>query len=242
MKKSLGAARLGAISCVVLLPIIVGCDSAEPLDLNEALSAGHVTLHDLAGNDLVYGEGAVTGEIENTSGRPISLNLSLDIPLFFRNLGPAQSMVSTGFSLEMGVGAEISEDGIFVTLAPKARFKVEFLAFCVDEDLDIPGVEAEFVVGEVPDEVLSALHSAGPVEENMDDLVSYQLQLWEALQADAPQSSDRRGGAEEPISAKETLAAEGASAAEEPAAAEELEEPVVANETDSSDPEDSSNR
>ena len=221
VKKGWRAGRLAAASCIVWLPMIVGCVPAEPLDLGEALSAGHVTLHDLAGNDLYHGEGAVTGELENTSERPVSLNLSLDIPLFFRNLGPAQSMVSTGFSLDLGVGAEISEDGIRVTLAPKARVKIEFLAFCVDQDLAVPGQDAEFVVAKVPDDVLSALQRVGPVEPNLDDLKSYQHRLWEELALEASQSSDQSAVAEEPAAAGESAAAEEPATAGEPLGPEE---------------------
>jgi len=114
-------------------------------DLLDEINARRIQLSSMAGNGSSSGT-AVTGYLTNETAAAIRLNINLSRPLFLVNSGPSQNMIATQVLLG---GGRYSSDGrrSFITLPPRGRAAVVFVAYCADFDKDNPDVSDRFSVG-----------------------------------------------------------------------------------------------
>lgn len=106
--------------------------------------------------------------------------VNLPRPLFLVNQGLSQNMVATGVYLSSG---QYSTDGRrpFITLRPKSRTAVIFVAYCVDFDKDNPSVRDRFTVGSIPpviEPVLTNIRAYVIANPKADITVAAQAAVW----------------------------------------------------------------
>lgn len=118
----------GVVACAMQVAV------AE--DLAVELDSGQITMEAATGNGASSGY-AVEGYLVNQHTIEVSVDISLNRPLFMRNRGRGQNMVATHVYLG---GGRYQSDGrrSFISLKPKLRTRVQFVAYCVDFEKDNP--------------------------------------------------------------------------------------------------------
>lgn len=136
-------------------------------DLATALDRGHVALEAASGNGASSGP-AVDAYLINQRNTEVSLDVSLRQPLFLRNRGRGQNMFVTKVYLQ---GGGYVSDGFssFISLQPKRRTRVQFIAYCADFDKDNPSATEELVRDVSPVSLLPLLQSIRNYESSHPD-------------------------------------------------------------------------
>ena len=172
-------AALGAI--LLLCWTALAAQAQTVRDLAQAVASGDVVLVEVTGNGGSSGT-ALEGVLVNSSARIIRIDVSLKVPLFFRNKGPGQNMLATNV---YGRGGSYFRQGgrSFLRLRPRERLQVVLLAYCADFEKDNPTRDSSFRETAIPKKLgsiaakISAYQKQHP---NLDLTVAAQLALWRA--------------------------------------------------------------
>lgn len=148
-------------------------------DLAAALDRGHVALEAASGNGASSGL-AVDAYLINQRNTEVSLDVSLRQPLFLRNRGRGQNMFVIKVYLQ---GGGYLSDGFrsFISLQPKRRTPVQFIAYCADFDKDNPSATEEFVRDVSPVSLLPLLQSISNYKlshPDQDVTIAAQTAIW----------------------------------------------------------------
>ncbi|MBI2481516.1 MAG: tetratricopeptide repeat protein [Planctomycetia bacterium] len=148
-------------------------------DLAAVLDRGHVALEAASGNGASSGL-AVDAYLINQRNTEVSLDVSLRQPLFLRNRGRGQNMFVIKVYLQ---GGGYLSDGFrsFISLQPKRRTPVQFIAYCADFDKDNPSATEEFVRDVSPVSLLRLLQSISNYElshPDQDVTIAAQTAIW----------------------------------------------------------------
>ncbi len=148
-------------------------------DLAAALDRGHVALEAASGTGASSGL-AVDAYLINQRNTEVSLDVSLRQPLFLRNRGRGQNMFVIKVYLQ---GGSYLSDGLrsFISLQPKRRTPVQFLAYCADFDKDNPSKTEELVRDASPVSLLPLLQSISNYQSshpNQDITTATQTAIW----------------------------------------------------------------
>lgn len=148
-------------------------------DLAAALDRGHVALEAASGTGASSGL-AVDAYLINQRNTEVSLDVSLGKPLFLRNRGRGQNMFVIKVYLQ---GGGYLSDGLrsFISLQPKRRTPVQFLAYCADFDKDNPSKTEELVRDALPVSLMPLLQSISNYQSshpNQDITTATQTAIW----------------------------------------------------------------
>lgn len=148
-------------------------------DLSVELDAGQITLESATGNGASSGN-AVEGYLINQRSVEVSVDISLKRPLFMRNRGRGQNMIATHVYLG---GGQYQSDGrrSFISLMPKQRTRVEFVAYCVDFEKDNPAATDAFTIDASPsnlDAVVAAIGAYSRLHPDEDITSAAQAAIW----------------------------------------------------------------
>lgn len=148
-------------------------------DLRDEIDAGRVQLVSVAGNGSSSGT-AITAYLLNETATVKRVDVNLSRPLFLVNTGSSQNMI--GIQVYLSDGA-YSRDGrrSYITLRPRVRTGVLFVAFCVDFDKDNPSERDRFSIGTVPPVLAPVMANIrGYISENpnVDVTVAAQAAVW----------------------------------------------------------------
>ena len=141
--------------CVALiLPLLAEC---AVNDLPTEMQAGRIVLDSAKGNGASSGN-AVDGILINKHNNDIQLDINLSRPLFMRNQGRGQNMVATRVLLQNG---QYVTDGRLssITLKPKVRTAVQFIAYCVDFEKANPTSDDKLVPDSLPSDLITVLNN-----------------------------------------------------------------------------------
>jgi hypothetical protein len=167
---------------VVLLFLSWGVDTSAQTtisDLSAEVESRRVQLESMAGNGGSSGT-VISGYLVNEATTQIRIDVNLSRPLFLVNRGSSQNMVVTGVYLS---GGQYSTDGrkSFITLRPKSRTAVTFVAYCADFDKDNPSERDRFAVGSIPpvlEPVMANIRAYAIANPNADITVAAQAAVW----------------------------------------------------------------
>ena len=148
-------------------------------DLATEIDAKRIALESATGNGASSGN-AVEGYLVNQNSEEVHIDISLLRPLFMRNRGLGQNMVATRVLL--AGGRYFSEDKrSFISLKPKERTPVEFVAYCVDFEKDNPTRTDSFSLETSPaslDHVMKAIIDYSRQNPLKDITVAAQAAIW----------------------------------------------------------------
>ncbi len=148
-------------------------------DLRDEIDAGRVQLVSVAGNGSSSGT-AITAYLINETATARRVDINLSRPLFLVNAGSSQNMIAIQMYLS---GGAYSLDGrrSFITLRPRVRTGVLFVAFCVDFDKDNPTERDRFSIGSVPPvlaPVMANIRAHLTANTNADVTAAAQAAVW----------------------------------------------------------------
>jgi hypothetical protein len=156
----------------------------EVEDLTAALDRGYVTIEETSGTGASSGP-AMHAYLVNQRETEIILDISLKQPMFFRNRGRGQNMIAIKVYLR---GGRYQSDGSrsFISLEPKLRTPVQFIAYCFDFDRDNPSNAERLVpdASSVNPLLASLLPLFGSIRNyesshpNQDITVAAQVAVW----------------------------------------------------------------
>ncbi len=165
----------------VLIWSLSGSLSAQTVisDLRDEIDAGRVQLASVAGNGSSSGS-AITAYLINETAKARRVDVNLSRPLFLVNSGSSQNMIAIQVYMS---GGAYSSDGrrSFITLRPRVRTGVLFLAFCVDFDKDNPTERDSFSIGSVPPvltPVMANIRAHLTANTNADVTSAAQAAVW----------------------------------------------------------------
>lgn len=160
-------------------PSSLGLTQEVVEDLAAALDRGHVALEAASGTGASSGF-AVDAYLINQRNTEVSLDVSLRQPLFLRNRGRGQNMFVIKVHLQ---GGSYLSDGLrsFISLQPRRRTPVQFLAYCADFDKDNPSKIEELVRDASPVSLLPLLQFISNYQSshpNQDITTAAQTAIW----------------------------------------------------------------
>jgi len=155
--------------------------SNSPGDMADLIDAGLVKLLRSNGNGNSSGA-AVEGSIQNTSSKPLAIDIVMSRPVYFRNGGRGQNMIA---SMVLGDDGGYMSNGSnsFVQLAPNEQANVQFIAFCADFEKDNPSASDTFTLGDPPPQllgVMSKIAAYSRANPESDVTVPGQVAVWMA--------------------------------------------------------------
>ncbi len=133
-----------------LIFILAGTTNAQMdvQDLYSEIEAGHVKLGEVNGNGNSSGA-AVEGYLFNETSIEKNISINLKQPIFFSNGRAGQNMIAMRVFYHNG-GFFKSGQKSFISLQPKEKKKIVFIAYCVDFDKDNPSDSDTFTISSVP--------------------------------------------------------------------------------------------
>lgn len=170
---------LACMSCLVITSGTVGQSNVE--QLHNAIAEGDITIEAVAGTGGSSGM-VIEAYLVNQGPVDQDINVHLDFPIYFANLGEGQNMVAT--QLYERNGAYLS-DGTqsFVRVTANSRIAITFVAYCADFGKDNPTKEDLFTLEDIPPEIHGVVRSIAAAEQASPDAdltVAAQLALWVA--------------------------------------------------------------
>lgn len=165
---------------LVFFGLSVALYAQTPLkDLAAELDAKRIALESPTGNGASSGN-AVEGYLVNQNSEEVHIDISFVRPLFMRNRGLGQNMVATRVLL---AGGRYVSDGkrSFISLKPKERTPVEFVAYCVDFEKDNPTRTDSFSLETSPpslDHVVKAIIDYSRHNPFKDITAAAQAAIW----------------------------------------------------------------
>ena len=172
------------VAPVAVKPDLAKPQATEPVktvveDFATALNRGHIAIDGASGNGASSGF-AIDAYLTNHHNIEVSLDISLKQPIFMRNRGRGQNMIVTKVYLH---GGAYQSDGFrsFISLQPKVRTPVQFVAYCFDFEKDNPSKDEEFTRDALPNNLLPLLQSISKYDTlhpNEDVTVAGQVAIW----------------------------------------------------------------
>lgn len=147
--------------------------------LSELLRTGKLEILSMSGNGSSSGA-ALEGQVFNPTSAPLSVDVHLLEPIYFRNLGQAQNMIATRV-YEADGGYFVLGDRAFIEVPAGEVMEVLLVAYCADFELDNPGRDSRFVMEEMPPELLDTARKVAAYEASRPDedaMVALQLAVW----------------------------------------------------------------
>lgn len=133
------------ILCVLsFLLTFTGIVQAETqtYDLRAMMESGKITVKGVAGNGSSSGA-SLEGYLVNETSKGINLDTSLSEPIYFRNSGVGQNMITLQV---YGADGRYKKSGqhSFITLRPHTQTLVKFIAYCTDYEKENPSSSEVF--------------------------------------------------------------------------------------------------
>jgi len=148
-------------------------------DLWGAIFKGTVTLVEARGNGASSGA-SVEGILENTTAGELHIDVFLSKPLFLVNRGAGQNMLAIQvYRRDQGYRSDGKNS--FITLKPRQRLPVTFVAFCVDFDKENPRPSETFAMSSPPaaiENVMRNIISFARLNPDQDITVPAQVAVW----------------------------------------------------------------
>jgi len=173
--------RLAVAFSLFLLIGAFGTAHAQVLvgDLSAVIDNGTVGLVKATGTGSSSGT-SVEGYLENRTEREVRINVYLSKPLFLVNHRKGQNMIAS--QIYHGDGAYRSDGKqSFITLKPRARSRVVFVAYCVDFEKDNPSGDEAFSLGAPPpslEVVMKNLTNYARSNPDIDITAAAQVAVW----------------------------------------------------------------
>lgn len=148
-------------------------------DLSEAIDNSMVVLEDANGTGASSGS-SVNGVLVNQTDRELHIDVYLYKPLFLINRGRGQNMIASQVYYKNG-GYRSDGKRSFITLQPKKRSRITFIAYCADFDKSNPSEAEEFIVASPPEslrEVMRNIIKFSKQNPNTDITVAAQVAIW----------------------------------------------------------------
>lgn len=126
-------------------------------DFSSAIESGAVLLERSNGTGASSGS-SVEGSITNETDQELNIDVYISKPIYLVNRGSGQNMVATQV---YGRDGGYMSDGkrSFISLKPRERFPVNFIAYCADFEKDNPSPGESFAVGELPGELAQVMRN-----------------------------------------------------------------------------------
>lgn len=186
--------RLAAVFSIFVLFGPFGTTHAQVLvrDLSGVIDNGTVGLLEATGTGASSGT-SVEGYLENRTEREVHINVYLSKALFLVNRGKGQNMIAS--QVYHGDGAYRSDGKqSFITLKPRKRSRVAFVAYCVDFEKDNPSTDEVFNLGAPPPSlkvVMSNITNYARINPQIDITIAAQVAVWLAQGQSPKQIAER---------------------------------------------------
>ena len=178
----------------IALTIVLIASGSHAEDLVMLLNADEVRIEQVQGTGYSSGL-ALQGNLVNTSGRNLEIDVVPSSALYFANRQPGQNMV---------IVALLERDGSYYTLGNKAFVEVQrgatlpisLIAYCADFDLDNPQSNHTFAVSSLPTTLVGIAEAIRREEERnieigSDNTTALQVALWLAQGVSADEIRER---------------------------------------------------
>ena len=169
------------LPCLSVLLALAQASYAEVdvKDLAVELDEGHISVEAATGNGGSSGN-AVDAYVVSKRSVEVSVDITLNRPLFFRNRGRGQNMIATHVYLGSGQYQKSGRKS-FITLKPSVRTRVSFVAYCVDFEKDNPSNTDTFAVDSPPSKlggVMKTISAHAAAHPDDDITAAAQAAIW----------------------------------------------------------------
>lgn len=117
-------------------------------DLEKAIAEGLIRTEAVTGNGSSSGA-SLRGYLINETASEINVDTTFSNPIFFKNGGSGQNMVALQVYGDDGRYRKSGRRS-FITLPPRAKSTVRFVAYCADFEKDNPSENEQFSAGTLP--------------------------------------------------------------------------------------------
>ncbi|MDR1308135.1 MAG: hypothetical protein LBK74_11245 [Treponema sp.] len=148
-----------------------------PADLEDTLNEGTVRLQ--AGGIGSSSGASVTGYLTNTTSSAVAVSIYISNGIYLRNSKAGQNMAAVQVYLADGRYYSRGTDR-FITLEPKVRTEVIFIAFCADFEKENPTDRERFTFTAMPSSIQLTVNKISRyLRDTEGDLVNAaQIALW----------------------------------------------------------------
>lgn len=169
------------LSVLAVLLTFAGAVQAETrvYDLGTMINAGKISAQDVVGNGSSSGD-SLEGYLVNKTSKEMNLDISLAAPIYFRNSGVGQNMIALQVYGADGSYQQLGRRS-FITLRPRARMPVKFVAYCADYEKDNPSSGETFTGDTLPPElrkVTANINKFSRSNQNTDITKPAQVAIW----------------------------------------------------------------
>lgn len=175
---------LGMVLTVGLVLALSGSAQAQIAvkDLGSVLGEGKVKFIEIRGTDASSGA-SVEATLENLTDAVLNINVYMANPMFFINRGKGQNMAALQVYLSDGSYKTYGTQS-FISLRPRQRENVIFIAYCANFEKDNPSTSETFTIGELPQnlkKVLANITQYAKKYPDEDITTAAQIALWYAM-------------------------------------------------------------
>jgi hypothetical protein len=167
-------------------------------DLGSVLEEGKIRFIEIRGNDTSSGA-SVEASLENLTDAVLNINVYMANPMFFINQGKGQNMAALQVYLSDGSYKTYGTHS-FISLRPRQRENVIFIAYCANFEKDNPSTSETFSVGEVPQnlkKVLTNIMQYAKEYPDEDITTAAQIAVWYATGWSSKEISEKFAFTEE---------------------------------------------
>ncbi|MBX3726810.1 MAG: hypothetical protein KF823_12945 [Xanthomonadales bacterium] len=153
--------------------------TTNPGDFADLIDAGILAVVRANGNGSSSGA-SMEGIIQNSSSRPVHVDIIMSRPVFFRNGGRGQNMIAS-MILNGDNSYSQSRGNSFVSLRPNEQSGVKFIAYCADFEKDNPTPSETFTVDTAPPHLVNVMRRVAAharANPDADFTVPAQVAVW----------------------------------------------------------------
>jgi ureidoglycolate hydrolase len=151
-------------------------------DLGSVIEEGKVRFIEIRGTDASSGA-SVEAALENLTDTVLNINVYMAKPMFFINRGKGQNMAALQVYLSDGSYKTYGTQS-FISLRPRQRENVIFIAYCANFEKDNPSTSETFTIGELPQslkKVLTNITQYAKKYPDEDITTAAQIAVWYAM-------------------------------------------------------------